>query len=141
MENFQNILYPDTISCCKKDEDCPNYLYLSNNKYVKCHESCLACKGGTLNDCISCYNQIEYNKYSVLDKIKIDNLKISTSTEYYWENENHKKCIEKPDRTFLDEEKLTIILAIFLVILVGKVVILLIIIAYLVFLIHIIIII
>ena len=86
MENFQNILYPDTISCCKKDEDCPNYLYLSNNKYVKCHESCLACKGGTLNDCISCYNQIEYNKYSFLDKIKINNLKISTSTEYYWEN-------------------------------------------------------
>ena len=108
MENFQNILYPDTISCCKKDEDCPNYLYLSNNKYVKCHESCLACKGGTLNDCISCYNQIEYNKYSVLDKIKIDNLKISTSTEYYWENKNHKKCIGKPDRTYLDEENLTI---------------------------------
>ena len=97
-------------NCCEKDVDCPNYLYLNINQYEICYLSCLACSSGTENDCITCYNEKELENYDIIEQGYIRQIKLETTSLYfYWENEEHKKCVNRDTELYiyLDENTLT----------------------------------
>ena len=110
--NYPIINFPkfNNDNCCQKDVDCPDYLYLNTNQYEICDISCLACNGGSEKNCITCYNQVELNKYSSIEINYINEIKHETiSTWFYWENTEHKKCLNRDNELYiyLDEETLT----------------------------------
>ena len=99
-------------NCCKKDVDCPDYLYLNSgtNKYEICSTECLACD--EQNNCLTCYNQRELNQYYPNEQNYIKVIKeqtIPANSWYYWENTEHKKCVNKDGVNFiyLDDDTLT----------------------------------
>ena len=95
-------------NCCEKDNDCPNYLYLNLNHYEICHLSCLACTYKTENDCTSCYNEKELENYNSEEITYIKEIK-TENMFFYWENDEHKKCVNKDNDlyVYLDEETVT----------------------------------
>ena len=98
-------------NCCEKDVDCPDYFYLNNNnKYEICNIACLACTSNSEYDCISCYNEKELEAYSNEEVGYINDIKKDISSLwYYWEDDEHKKCVNKENEPYyyLDEETVT----------------------------------
>ena len=97
-------------NCCEKGVDCPNYLYYNYIDYEICHISCLACNYGSEYNCLSCYNEKSLQNYTNEEQSYIIQIKsITTSLWYYWENDEHKKCVNMDNEpyVYLDEEELT----------------------------------
>ena len=94
-------------NCCKKNEDCPKYLYLNSgtNKYEICRTECLTCD--EQNNCLKCYNERGLNEYPLIERNYISAIK--STTYYYWENTEHKKCVNKhgDNYIYLDDDTLT----------------------------------
>ena len=94
--SYPMVNFPNTYNsnCCEKDVDCPDYFYLNYNQYEICNIACLDCKGSTEYNCVSCYNEKELEKYSNEEVGYISTIKsLTSSLYYYWENEEHKKCV------------------------------------------------
>ena len=98
-------------NCCEKDVDCRNYLYLNSdtNKYEICSTECLACD--EQNNCLTCYNERGLNEYYPNEQNYIKQIKEPTipAIFYYWENTEHKKCVNKDgvNYIYLDVDTLT----------------------------------
>ena len=104
--------FPKTINdnCCEKDVDCPSYLYLNVDRYEICDIPCLECNGGNDYKCITCYNTHELQKYSIMEQTYINEIKHdTTSLWFYWENEEHKRCVNRDNELYiyLDEDTWT----------------------------------
>ena len=107
INNFPLSVYDN---CC--DEDCPDYLYLNSNtnKYEICSIECLDCD--EQNNCLTCYNERGLDQYSSDEQTYIKEIKeqtISANFWYYWENTEHKKCVNKNgvNYIYLDNDTLT----------------------------------
>ena len=100
---INNFPFDNYDNCCEKDH-CPSYLYFNTNinKYEICNIACLECNGDQNTNCISCYNLRELNKYSDLEKNYINNIKHGPTTNYYyWENIEHKKCVNRDNDLYI----------------------------------------
>ena len=107
--NYPIINFPKDYNdnCCQTGIDCPDYLYLDIDEYKLCDISCLACNGGSENNCVTCYNLNELRKkYSLREQDYINEIKHETiNTWFYWENAEHKKCVNSDEEPFIYLDK------------------------------------